>query len=1178
MGGVQISSRFLASAWVAVCVLLAAPSVQAIEAGPLQIHGFYENQTRVISRNFDGTDDFDLTQWYQVLNLEMELDIAPDGWGPFDIISAYARVEARFDCVYDRACYVFPSANAFGDRAKKLPKRYSDGRRSGFTGSQFTGHVRKRHGISRDILPTKFGIPAPTTPANLAAGLEQPGLFPGGRRKPASIFNVPGIDTLFGQEGANSILGDFDDPAPFVLSRFDDYKFGLRKVRGSVNGNGTQTLGPWLPKNFVDGTGALRDKPNPFRSGDLNPILPQVTYGDLLPGGPNPSSQLISRGNFLDDEVGFQRGQVAPCSEFNTPQRADGGGPAAPVDPARDQWNSSKCFGTAALPYRPAPIVGPNGAEQQFAQGIYYPNFALAQQIADDNFDNFDQNFRESELKWNRGASQQQTHFLKEAYVDIELFDSSLWLRLGKQSIVMGKTELFRTTDQFNPQDLALSTLPSLEESRISLWAARAVWSLWQVGPLEDVRLEVAANIDTYQGADLGQCGEPYTPNPACNIRAGLFAHGISGFGLAGLTRPPAPWEDIKGLEFGARMEFRYGAFSFALTNFYGYDDFPFADQLFRYERNVDPFTGRPRERNQRGQCTTGTEADCLLASEALTKHSVNQQLFAFICSTSIAFAADLDPTVCAQSIFNSQNRLLATITPAQAISLALGGDQIGLGTGSAVLALLLPGTTCPGPDPFGYCPNITAQNIPIVDLDVAVGNSNGLDNLTPQQQALIGCGPFYGTACQADGLDLLNAEASAISSAWITQPNAPSTTLGAGQPGTIPYAAANGRFWCQRFVQGSGLVVLPGCKAGSAAEGAVEAGWQLAVDGDRQIPTHTENRGGLPAATIFNCPIAGDVGFCNGHPFTGEGWYSYMDAFSWNFQMLLVVFSLIGANNDVVDPPGTAVLNPDEFDVTEFNPRAPLAADRCSWAAPQFCSNVSAFLSIIGQRRNSALAGGNSRFGRSDFVWHGGTSNRLKHQKRNVLGFSMDFAEDITKTNWSVESTWFHNVIVADNDALDGVKEVDFFNMTVSVDRPTFINFLNQNRTFFINSQWFFQYTEGFEQSMPRNGPFNVLATLTVFSGFYQDRLNPSLTVIYDFMSESGGILPSISYRFSESFSVEFGMALFYGKWQSTRMPINPISLGNNTGSGAYRDFSERGLGVVRDRDEAFVRLRKTF
>jgi len=1172
MGRVRLAGRWAAAAIVvaAVAVLVPARASRAVEAfdGRFQLHGFYENQTRVIARNFSGADDWDLTQWYQVLNLEMELDIAPDGFGPFDLISAYARVEARYDCVWTRACRIFPNVDTYGDRTRHLPKRLSDSRRAGFTGSQFTGDVRKRHGIPFNRLGIEFGVPLDS----LGNPFDAPRIF--NDRETLKIWNVPGIDTLFGVNGPDGIEGSTDDPAAFVLSEFLDFEFASRKVRGNQGGVGTQTLGPWLPKNFVDPTGALANKPNPFSTLDTNTTV-------LGPG---------------------------PDGIIGTPDDPTGGNARA---------------------FRPAPLIaaGNNPVDQQFPRGIYYPNQGVANLIADDNLDNPDQNFTENELQWNRGASQQQTHFLKEAYLDIELLDSSLWLRLGKQSIVWGKTELFRTTDQFNPQDLALATLPSLEESRVALWAARAVWSLWSVGPLEDVRLEVAANIDTFQGADLGQCGEPFTANPVCDIRAGLFAHGITGFGLVGVTKPEDPWEDIKGLEVGFRAEFRWDRFSFAITDFYGYDDFPFVDQVFRYERNVDPYTGRLRRGETRDPCDplserpasaggVGVTTGCLgPGSDALVNHHANQQLFAFICSTSIGFT-DLDASVCAQSVFNSGLNLLggATVTPARAISAVLTGDLTGVGLGSALLGFLTGAATLP-------------QNIPLVDLGLVDRTGDGISDdpandgegflglldvghldghLSAQQRALLGCGPILGQdasdpglaaneiarPCHNLGIDLLNAEASALTSAWLTQPGVQGTSylnLVGPAPGTVGWYAQRDRFHCQRFVEDVGLVVLPGCRAaGVPGLLAREASFDFGVDGDSALVGPNEAAVGV--ASIFSCapgaegsaPTAMATGFCGtGNPFVGDPlgdgsgqWASTMDAFSWNLQMLLVVFTAIGATGQD-EIAGT----PDDFlNINTFDPANPMATDKCSWVAPQFCSNVSALLSVMGRRRNTVKAGGSAFAGRQDFVWHGGSSNRLKYDKRNVLGFSMDFAEDRTKTNWSVEMTWIHDLNVSDNDALDGITEIDQYNLTVSVDRPTFVNFLNQGRTIFINSQWFFRFEDGFEQSHPRNGPFNVLFTLTAFTGFYQDRLNPSFTHVYDFMSESGAVLPSINYRFSESFSVEFGLAFFYGKWQSTRMPINPVSLGNQAGSGAYRSFSERGLAVVRDRDEAFLRIRKTF
>src|SRR5262249_50276645 len=324
----------------------------------------------------------------------------------------------------------------------------------------------------------------------------------------------------------------------------------------------------------------------------------------------------------------------------------------------------AQTFGKAELPGRPASELQHfTSTSDKHSQGIYYPSPGLRRKLDGDKLGETDQNFSQNQLAWNHGGSQQETYELKEAYMDMEFFDSRLWVRAGKQNIVWGKTELFRTTDQFNPQDLALASLPSLEESRIALTAVRAVWSFYDVGPADDVRLEVAAIMNKFQPSGSGRCGEPFTALVACNKTLGLWAHGLTGFALAGEERPPDPWEDIKGLQSGARLEFRLGRFSFQISNFWGYDQLPYAQQITAYERTVDPNTGRPRKSGAFGPCVTGVEPSCLPivsnilpngttnpavdggsvvnpAAEGPTRDNqpLNQQLFAMICATSIGF------------------------------------------------------------------------------------------------------------------------------------------------------------------------------------------------------------------------------------------------------------------------------------------------------------------------------------------------------------------------------------------------------------------------------------------------------------------------------------------------------------------------------------------------------------
>jgi hypothetical protein len=294
----------------------------------------------------------------------------------------------------------------------------------------------------------------------------------------------------------------------------------------------------------------------------------------------------------------------------------------------------------------------------------------------------------------------------------------------------------------------------------------------------------------------------------------------------------------------------------------------------------------------------------------------------------------------------------------------------------------------------------------------------------------------------------------------------------------------------------------------------------------------------------------------------------SEMAAFSYNFQQFLVIASCDQNEDDIVNDPEC------------FNPNTPYAVGKCSWTTPQFCTNVKGFFGAAGVMRSTVRAAGNGRYGRRTFIWHSGGELVLEYQKRNVFGFSMDFGEDATKSNWGVEFTWvdkqnFFNL----NDYGNSVTQSDVFNMTVSVDRPTFINFLNANRTFFINSQWFFQYIANYKKGFAADGPLNVLFTVAVFTGYFQDRLNPQFVSVYDFNSKSGGLLPSVTYRFTESFSVGVGLSYFFGHTELVDMPERDFAPASNVvGKDANKIGVDNALSNFRDKDEVWLKLRWTF
>jgi hypothetical protein len=761
---------------------------------------------------------------------------------------------------------------------------------------------------------------------------------------------------------------------------------------------------------------------------------------------------------------------------------------------------------TPALPLRPAVPRLPKGSDLARPSGLWVPHKELRERLEDIDDDGDAFNLRERELRWNHGAGQDEKE-LKELFLDLELFDGRLFLRLGKQSIVWGKTELFRSQDQFNPQDVGLSTLPSLEESRIALWSARAIWSFYQVGPLEDVRLELAAVYDDFQPIDAGTCGEPYAVFLVCAASNGFFSHAFSGLGVAGVDLPPDPWDDAHGIELGARLEWRYGRFSFALTDFWGYSDVPTVHRFASYERKVDLETGRPLDVDGR---PFALHQPALLEEQALMRHPLNRQLFDLACSLSKGVAGQFIAELaedCALSVFQNNTPLAAAAPLPVGVTDAFGVVLAGTATpGGLVLnnvaqlglpfselgTLLVPLNVDPGdgPPPMGGSPLFFCN--PWGPLNPACLS----ERLTDAQEALLGCGPLYGTNCDVHGVDFFNAEASVLFQ-WFPnfEPRGPVAT---------------------RFERGK-LFVLPG------ARGPGVPGYDPDVDGCVEA---------RPAPQCSKARKLVD-------PTTGQPFPSEMAALSFNLLRLLAAF---GSNSDpecVVDDPLT-------------------------------CQFVRAIFNLTGVGRPELVAGGNGRFGRRDFLWANGGPVLLEFQKRNIAGVSVDFAEDWSKTNWSIEATWFHDDTVYDEDSPTLYREADVYNLTLSVDRPTFVNFLNRNRTFLFNSQLFLQKVSG-------RGEIQVLGTFTVFTGYFNDRLLSQLTLVHDLHSASGGVIFDLTWRFNASFSVTLGLANFYGRPQLGDVPRHAVDFKNDGGCFCSRNRYE-GLSLLRDRDELSLVLRYTF
>lgn len=132
--------------------------------------------------------------------------------------------------------------------------------------------------------------------------------------------------------------------------------------------------------------------------------------------------------------------------------------------------------------------------------------------------------------------------FIREAYVT-KTFGmdegKSTFLKLGKQQVVWGRTDLFRVLDVINPVDYSRNNIyDELQDIRIPMWIAQAEYRMGGSESMQDRNLSVVWNFDKFRPNNLGQGGTPNSILDAGNFfraMANCWDNGctVGNFGVA---------------------------------------------------------------------------------------------------------------------------------------------------------------------------------------------------------------------------------------------------------------------------------------------------------------------------------------------------------------------------------------------------------------------------------------------------------------------------------------------------------------------------------------------------------------------------------------------------------------------------------------------------------------------
>jgi hypothetical protein len=281
---------------------------------------------------------------------------------------------------------------------------------------------------------------------------------------------------------------------------------GLAKFRNTLQVEAQRGFGEgWNFNTTLRGTwdGVYRMNSDQYGRDAGGPITLENTAAPLLPPAPTSAGTpfnlpQVPHGGGLNNAIGTAIG-LPPTNAFGFDLTRN---PNEGMRVLGDRWHDTEggvAFGT---PVRPCDVDS-RGCRDFGGYG----NLTLRELEAPEFNDRFD--------------------FIREAYVkkNVALDDGkALFLKLGKQQVVWGRTDLFRVLDVINPVDYSRNNIyDELQDIRIPMWIAQAEYRMGASDSMQDRNLQVIWNFDQFRPNNLGQCGTPNTI-----LDAGCFFRGMA--------------------------------------------------------------------------------------------------------------------------------------------------------------------------------------------------------------------------------------------------------------------------------------------------------------------------------------------------------------------------------------------------------------------------------------------------------------------------------------------------------------------------------------------------------------------------------------------------------------------------------------------------------------------------
>jgi hypothetical protein len=217
------------------------------------------------------------------------------------------------------------------------------------------------------------------------------------------------------------------------------------------------------------------------------------------------------------------------------------------------------------------------------------------------------------------------------------------------------------------------------------------------------------------------------------------------------------------------------------------------------------------------------------------------------------------------------------------------------------------------------------------------------------------------------------------------------------------------------------------------------------------------------------------------------------------------------------------------------------------------------------------------------------GGQTDIQYQQASTTGLSFDYFESYTGVVFRVESSFTVDELVNNTRRPDWTDNSDVMRWCIGLDRPTWIKWLNKDRTFFLSMQifdtWYLDHDAGKHDGMFVD-EHNFITTFFYIANYMRDTLKPVGFIVWEDASNSWVAGQSVEWLIDNHWSIKGGFNTIWGGDTNFRHDAGPFGSfvvpGSQIGSTPYNQsvfgVAHEGIGALRDNDEVFLQLKYQF